>query len=169
MAFSRVKTYYRLVLDVQLDAPAVLSFYTERGLIRELTLAATVGRAPVKVALPGNALGRYAQLKLAPTGIARLFGVLLYGKVNGEAGETSWSWSAGPVDPTPDQWTVQPLPIPQTPEEYSTQPLPIPQTPEDWTEAKLPIPPTPEDWNLFPLPVPATADAYDWAEIPVDA
>jgi hypothetical protein len=160
MGLERVKQYRLLILDVEIDATAVVTFATELpgpglAIVRTATLAATTGRQPVKVLLPGNAKGRYAQVSIAPTGAMILYGVVLWGKTMGEASETSWTWAAGPVVPTPDDWTTVPLPIPPTPEEWEAVPLPIPPTAEEWTAAALPIPPT--------------ADEYEWAEIPVDA
>lgn len=174
MAFNQVKLYRLLVLDIQLGANAVVTFYTElpdAGLnqVRQVTLAATSGRQPVKVKLPGTARGRYAKVAIAPTGTMRLFGMTLYGKVIGAAGETQWFWAPGPVEGTPEEWTSVKLPIPPTPEEFTAAPLPIPPTPEEWTEARLPIPPTPEEWSQMAVPLPATPDLPEWAALPVDA
>jgi hypothetical protein len=187
MGLDRVKQYRLLILDIEIDATAVVSFATELpgpglAVVWRTTLAATTGRQAVKVLLPGNAKGRYAQVTVAPTGAMILYGVVLWGKTMGEASETSWTWAAGPVVPTPDDWTTVPLPIPPTPEEWEAVPLPIPPTSEEWQSVALPVPPTPEEWEAAPLPtpptseewtaealpIPPTADEYDWAEVPVD-
>lgn len=174
MSFERIKFYKRLVVDAQLDAPAMLRFYVELpglGLrqVRAVMLPATAGRAPIKVALPGSAKGRYAKVSLEPTGTARLYGMLLLGRMVGQSAPASWSWAPGPVDPTSEGWTIHPLPIPPTPEDWETRALPVPPTSDDWETRSLGIPPTSDDWALFNLPVPHTADEYVWTQIPVDA
>jgi hypothetical protein len=187
VAFNRVKLYRLLVLDVDLNAPAVFSFWTELpaaglNLVRQVTLQATAGRQPVKVLLPSTAKGRYAKAQLAPTGIARLYGVVLFGKRTGEPAPVEWEWRAGPVDPTPEDWQVIPLPIPPTSEEWTLEPLPIPptgeewqvvvssqipQTPDAWDAIALPIPPTGEEWQVLAAQIPVTPEAWETVPLPI--
>lgn len=142
---GRINFYRVCVLDVDLAAPAVFTFSTElpdagMNVARQVTLPATSGRQPVMVKLPGTAKGRYGQAQLAPTGEARLYGIVCHVKRAGEATETTWTWTAGPVEPTP----------------------------ESWMDIKLPIPPTPEEWIELPLPIPPSAELHEWANLPVD-
>jgi len=187
MPVSRVKIYRWLVLDIELDAAATFTFLTELpgagvAAVLTTTIGPTTGRVPLKIPLPGNAKGRYCQVKIAPTGVMWFYSMVLWGKPMGEAQETSWTWAAGPVTPTPEEWAVIPLPIPPTGEEWSVIPLPIPPTGEEWSVIPLPIPPTseewqviqipipptPETWQLFKLPVPESSLTPSWADLPVD-
>lgn len=196
MASELVKLYRLLILDIDLGSAATLTLTTENLTVTR-AIAATSGRRPVKVRLPFNCKGRYAKVKILPTGKTRLFGMTLYGRRLPNGQEMSWQWAPGPVEETPEvwikvelpipatpeEWTDQPLPIPATPNEWTDQPLPIPPTPNEWTEQALPVPPTPEDWREQALPIPATPeewaslklpipttpDEQEWSDLPVDA
>ena len=153
MPLTRPGLYRRLVLDIELAASAGIVLATEGG-NWSASVGPTSGRQPVVIKLPAYARGRQAQLTITPAGVMRLYGIMLHGRILGQAGEATWSWHAGPVAGTPEEWT--------------DVKLPIPETPEGWTDVKLPIPETPEGWQTVAVPIPPTSDELYWAEVPVD-
>lgn len=169
MAIDRIKLYRYLVLDVDLSGIASFTFYTEM-FTTTISLAATVGRLPVIVKLPGNAKGRYAKVSILPSSTMRLYAIELYGKRIGEVDETKWELSVPPAaTPTSEIWTSEPLPIPVTSEEWRQESLPIPPTADAWITEKLPIPVTEEEWKLLTVPIPPSSDMQEWADLTMDA
>jgi len=172
MGFETLNLYREIELDASLEAAATLLVSTETpgqavtGRFSK-NLAATSGRVPVNVRLPGDLRGKLLKLRLTPTGLCVLYGARVYAKPLGV--ESAWGWYPLPVVETPEGYSAASLPILPTPEGWSEAPLPIVPTPEGWSEAPLPIVPTPEGWEIQPLPLRETPLEPGWVDLPVDA
>ena len=164
MGFQTCKLYREIELDVDIATAAsgTLTVYTNfpgnvMALRHTATIAATSGRAPINVRLPGTCIGKLIRLKLSCTGIVRLYGSRVLAK------------EIGTPDAEPPAWGWFPVYVEQTPEEFAVVHLPITPTPEEWTVVHLPITQTPEDWTVMKLAMRDTPDVFAWVDIPMDA
>jgi hypothetical protein len=162
MGFELLKLFQQVEFDIDTAGPMLVEVSTDLPgnamavrASRQIDTAATSGRVPVNIRLPGNCKGRQIKLRVSGNYICRIFGARVFAKDLGTPTPTGWSWRPVPVDVTPDLFTVAKLPIEETPNEFAS--------------AKLPIDPTPDEFAGLKVPLTPSDVLFDWIDIPVDA
>jgi hypothetical protein len=169
-------TLFKLV-EVLIDSPAgcTLQFFTDMPgdalTVRVTdTIAATAGRHPHRMVLPGFVKGKLYQMKITPTGGVgmSIYSAKVYARPLGPP-PAPWAWYSVPgIFATQDDWTAMKLPIEQTSDQYQALKLPVEVTPEEYTALKLPIDPTSETYSSMALPVKPTPVVPEWVSVQVD-
>jgi hypothetical protein len=148
---ERLKEYKKLEFDIQTDAPATLTLWTDQpngGLTQQFTTTLNTGgaRQTVKVPLTQGIRGRLLQAEVSGAGV-RLFA----GRV----------W-VRPMNDPKAQWTWAPLPIEPTKETFEWASFPVNPTPPSGQDAAQWI------WGRV-LEIEETSNEWKWVDVDVSA